>query len=165
MTSMIAGTPALAAPINCAGTVLSQPPIRTTASIGWARIISSVSIAIRLRRYMLVGCEKLSWIEIVGKRIGNAARQHHAALDRLDQLGHVAVAGVVAASVFDDADDRPARARRRCSRALDERLAQEQRESRVAVMGQVPAQSCRVGHRVPFSADKHVGEEMVNLAD
>ena len=34
------------APISCAGTVLSQPPISTTASIGWARIISSVSIAI-----------------------------------------------------------------------------------------------------------------------
>ena len=37
--------------------VLSQPPMRTTASIGWARTISSVSIAMRLRRNMLVGCE------------------------------------------------------------------------------------------------------------
>src|SRR5207302_5674066 len=44
-----------AAPINCAGTVLSQPPISTTASIGCARIISSVSIDIRLRRYIDVG--------------------------------------------------------------------------------------------------------------
>ena len=69
-TSWIAGTPAEAAPISWAGTVLSQPPISTTASIGWARIISSVSIAIRLRRYMLVGCAKLSWTEIVGKSIG-----------------------------------------------------------------------------------------------
>ena len=49
-----------AAPINWAGTVLSQPPINTTASIGWARIISSVSMAIRLRKYILVGCAKLS---------------------------------------------------------------------------------------------------------
>ena len=32
--SMIAGTPALAAPISCAGTVLSQPPSSTTASSG-----------------------------------------------------------------------------------------------------------------------------------
>ncbi len=66
----MAGIFADAAPINCAGTVLSQPPISTTASIGWARIISSVSIDIRLRRYMLVGCEKLSWMEMVGKSIG-----------------------------------------------------------------------------------------------
>ncbi len=68
--SWIAGMPAEAAPISCAGTVLSQPPISTTASMGCARTISSVSIDMRLRRYMLVGCEKLSWIEIVGKSIG-----------------------------------------------------------------------------------------------
>ncbi len=72
VTSWMQGTPAEAAPINCAGTVLSQPPISTTASIGCARTISSVSIDMRLRRYMLVGCEKLSWIEIVGKSIGSA---------------------------------------------------------------------------------------------
>ena len=59
-----------AAPINWAGTVLSQPPINTTASMGWARNNSSVSIDMRLRRNMLLGCEKLSWIEIVGKSIG-----------------------------------------------------------------------------------------------
>ena len=68
--TMIAGTSADAAPISCAGTVLSQPPISTTASIGCARIISSVSIAIRLRRNMLVGYAKDSWIEIVGNSIG-----------------------------------------------------------------------------------------------
>ncbi len=54
-----------------------------TASIGWARIISSVSIAIRLRRYIEVGWAKLSWIEIVGNTIGNRAGQHHPALGRL----------------------------------------------------------------------------------
>ena len=62
--------PADAAPISCAGTVLSQPPISTTASIGCARIISSVSIDMRLRRNMLVGAAKLSWMEIVGNAIG-----------------------------------------------------------------------------------------------
>ena len=72
VTSWIAGTLAEAAPISCAGTVLSQPPISTTASIGWARIISSVSMAMRLRRYMLVGCAKLSCSEIVGKSMGKA---------------------------------------------------------------------------------------------
>ena len=43
-----------------------------TESIGCARIISSVSIAIRLRRYIEVGNEKLSAIEIVGNTIGMA---------------------------------------------------------------------------------------------
>ena len=56
----------------CAGSVLSQPPITTTESIGWARIISSVSIAIRLRRYIEVGNAKLSAIEMVGNTIGIA---------------------------------------------------------------------------------------------
>ena len=51
----IAGRSALAAPMSWAGRVLSQPPSRTTPSMGWPRIISSVSIAIRLRKSMLVG--------------------------------------------------------------------------------------------------------------
>ncbi|MBS1216659.1 MAG: hypothetical protein H6R20_1633 [Proteobacteria bacterium] len=48
-TSITAGMSAEAAPMSCAGTVLSQPPSSTAASIGCARSISSVSIAIRLR--------------------------------------------------------------------------------------------------------------------
>ena len=72
VTSCTHGTLADAAPMSCAGTVLSQPPINTTESMGWARIISSVSIDIRLRRNMLVGCEKLSWIDTVGKTMGKA---------------------------------------------------------------------------------------------
>ncbi len=68
----IAGISLLAAAMICAGRVLSQPPMRITASIGWARIISSVSIAIRLRRYIEVGEAKLSWMEMVGKTIGIA---------------------------------------------------------------------------------------------
>jgi hypothetical protein len=51
----IAGTPAEIAPINSAGVVLSQPPISTTASIGWLRISSSQSIARRLRYSIVVG--------------------------------------------------------------------------------------------------------------
>ena len=72
MTTLIAGTSPLAAAINWAGTVLSQPPSMTTASIGWARIISSVSIAIRLRRNMLVGWENVSCTDTVGNEIGSA---------------------------------------------------------------------------------------------
>src|SRR5664279_5516837 len=65
-----AGTSAEAAAIICAGIVLSQPPISTTESIGCARSISSVSMAIRLRRNMLVGQANDSWIAIVGNSIG-----------------------------------------------------------------------------------------------
>ena len=67
----MAGTPALAAAMSWAGTVLSQPPISTTASMGWARIISSVSIAMRLRKSIVVGFMKGSPREIVGKARGS----------------------------------------------------------------------------------------------
>ena len=56
--------------MSCAGTVLSHPPTSTTASMGWARIISSVSIDMRFLRNMLVGCAKLSWMEMVGNSTG-----------------------------------------------------------------------------------------------
>ena len=71
VTTCTAGRPAEAAPINCAGTVLSQPPIITTASIGWARTISSTSIDIRLRNIMLVGLRKTSPSEMVGNARGS----------------------------------------------------------------------------------------------
>lgn len=45
---------------------------RTTPSIGCAFTISSVSTAIRFRRYMLVGCAKLSCRLIVGNGTGSA---------------------------------------------------------------------------------------------
>src|ERR1700754_3495159 len=66
------GRSALIAAFTWAGSVLSQPPITITESIGWARIISSVSIAIRLRRYIEVGCAKLSAMEMVGNTKGIA---------------------------------------------------------------------------------------------
>src|SRR5438045_9303240 len=66
-TSPIAGRLAEMAPINCAGTVLSQPPTRTTASIGRARITPPVSIAIILRNIRLVGVRDPSPSEIGGK--------------------------------------------------------------------------------------------------
>jgi len=43
--------------------------------MGWARIISSVSIAIRLRNIMLVGLRKTSPKEMVGNTSGNPARR------------------------------------------------------------------------------------------
>ena len=71
VTSMIAGRLALAAPISNAGTVLSQPPISTVESTGCARIISSVSIAIMLRRYMLVGNANDSCSVMTGNSTGS----------------------------------------------------------------------------------------------
>ena len=69
--SMIAGTSALAAPISCAGVVLSHPARSTTPSRGCPRIISSVSIAARLRKNMLVGLTKTSPMEMVGNSRGS----------------------------------------------------------------------------------------------
>ncbi len=70
-TSAIAGLFAEIAPMSCAGTVLSQPPISTTESIGCARIISSTSIAMRFRKTRLVGVRYGSPSEIVGNSSGN----------------------------------------------------------------------------------------------
>src|SRR4051812_40726623 len=87
VTSWMAGSPAEAAPISWAGTVLSQPPISTAASMGWAPIISSVSMAMRLRYIMLVGFRNTSPSEMVGKGRGNV----HRAVDRADliiAIGH-----------------------------------------------------------------------------
>ena len=68
---MIAGRSTLAAPMSCAGTVLSQPPISTTESNGLARMVSSTSIAIRLRKSMVVGFMNASPSEIVGNSSGS----------------------------------------------------------------------------------------------
>ena len=112
VTTWIAGSPAEAAPMSWAGTVLSQPPISTTASIGWAPIISSVSMAMRLRYIMLVGLRNTSPSEMVGNGARQGAGGQHAARDRLDQLGHVAVAVVEAGRRHGDADHRLVRAAR-----------------------------------------------------
>ncbi len=53
--SISVGRSTLAAPISCAGVVLSQPESSTTPSTGLARIDSSTSMLIRLRKSMVVG--------------------------------------------------------------------------------------------------------------
>ena len=53
--TMIAGRSTLAAPMSCAGVVLSQPLSSTTPSMGFARIDSSTSMLIRLRNSIVVG--------------------------------------------------------------------------------------------------------------
>jgi hypothetical protein len=142
---MIAGTSALAAPMSCAGTVLSQPPIKRTASIGWARIISSVSIAIRLRRNMLVGLAKDSWMETGRKFHRQPAGQQHAAFHRLDQARDVAVAWVEIGKRVGDPDDRPLERVVGKAGRLDEGLAQKERKARIAIAGQAFAQSLAQG--------------------
>jgi hypothetical protein len=49
---------------------LSQPPTSTAASIGWARIISSTSMLMRLRNIRLVGLRNGSPSEMVGNWSG-----------------------------------------------------------------------------------------------
>lgn len=66
----MAGASALSAPINWAGTVLSQLPRSTTPSIGAELIISSTSIDTRLRSDIDVGRTKGSLIEMVGNSRG-----------------------------------------------------------------------------------------------
>jgi hypothetical protein len=74
---------ALAAPISCAGTVLSQPPTSTTESIGCARTISSTSIDIRLRN-IIDGRAQEHFAERGRRKVDRqAARGENAALHRL----------------------------------------------------------------------------------
>ena len=74
--TMTAGTSALAAPMSCAGVVLSQPLSNTTASIGLARMHSSTSIDIKLRKSMVVGFMNSSPNEIVGNSSGTPPAAH-----------------------------------------------------------------------------------------
>ena len=89
---MIAGTPALIAPISCAGTVLSQPPSRTTASSGYERMHSSTSIAMRLRKSIALGFMRFSPSEMVGNSSGRPPGLQDAALGRVGEPAEVQVA-------------------------------------------------------------------------
>ena len=68
--TQMAGISALAAPMSCAGRVLSQPPSSTTPSMGWPLIISSVSIERRFLKNMAVGFKYISPKEMVGNSSG-----------------------------------------------------------------------------------------------
>ena len=72
----IEGISTLAAPMICAGVVLSQPHSRITPSNGLARIDSSTSIAIRLRNSMVVGRITGSPSDMVGNSSGNPPAFH-----------------------------------------------------------------------------------------
>ena len=66
----IVGKSQVAAPITSEGVVLSQPTIKTTPSIGFARIASSTSIEAKLRNSMAVGRRLLSPQENTGNSNG-----------------------------------------------------------------------------------------------
>ena len=71
-----------------------------------------------------------------GEKHGQAASKHDAALHALDEVGNVAVAGVVVAESVGDTDDRALQGIVGVAHRLDERFAEEEREARVAVAGQ-----------------------------
>ena len=65
-----AGRSTDAAAINNAGMVLSQPPSKTTPSIGLARSISSIAIAAMLRHNIAVGRTSVSPSDTTGRFSG-----------------------------------------------------------------------------------------------
>ena len=68
--STIVGRSTLAAPIIWPGVVLSQPPSRTTPSMGLARIDSSTSMASKFRNTIAVGRIWVSGSDMAGNSSG-----------------------------------------------------------------------------------------------
>ena len=68
--TIIAGRFTEVAPIKRDGIVLSQPPSKTTPSIGFPRIISSAAIAAKLRQSIAVGRRLVSPSESIGRLCG-----------------------------------------------------------------------------------------------
>ena len=136
------------APISSAGMVLSQPPISTTASSGSAEIISSASIAIRLRSSIEVGNENASCSEMVGNANGSPpASRTPRAIRSLDRR-RIAVARVEVGGGRQDADHRAVERLVGVAGGLEEAAPQEQRELLVAVLRQArPQPTC---HECPF---------------
>ena len=85
---------------------------------------------------MLVGDRNTSPSEIVGNSMRQRAGREHAALDRLDQFGHAAMAVVEPARRSGDADDRLCQELARIAHRARERAPQIGGESRIAVVGE-----------------------------
>ena len=103
----IAGRFALAAPIIIAGVVLSHDERSTTPSSGWARIISSTSIAIRLRNIIVVGDIVVSPSEMTGNSSGKPPACQTPRLTASATSCRWIVAVIQFAPRVADADDRP----------------------------------------------------------
>ena len=74
--TMMVGRSTLAAPMSCAGVVLSQPERSTTPSTGLARMDSSASMLMRLRNSIAVGRMSVSPSDIVGNSSGKPPPSH-----------------------------------------------------------------------------------------
>ena len=106
-----AGTLALTAPISAPGTLLSQLPSSTTPSIGLALIISSTSIASRLRYSIAVGFIRSSPSEMTGNSTAIPPAASIPSLIGSTRSRKRQVAGIELAGRVGDADDRPVRRR------------------------------------------------------
>jgi hypothetical protein len=95
-----AGRSTEAAAISRAGIVLSQPPSRTTPSIGFARSISSMDIAARLRHSMAVGRTRLSPSDITGRLSGTPPASQTPALTDRDTSSRCLLHGVRSEAVL-----------------------------------------------------------------
>ena len=102
-----------------------------------------------LRRHHLLGVHRHQVAEEHGGGMGEALAdgdgredhgqttgEHDAALHAFDEVGDIAVAGVVVAEGVGDADDGALERIVGVAHGLDERLAEEEREAGVAVAGQ-----------------------------
>ncbi len=108
--------------MTCAGRVLSQPPMKTTESMG-------------LRVHHLLGVHRHEVAEEHGGGMGEALAdgdgwedhrqttcQHDAALHAFDEVGDIAMARIVVAEGVGDADDGPLERIVGVAHGLDERL-------------------------------------------
>ncbi len=92
--STIVGRSQLAAPIMSEGVVLSQPTSRTTPSSGLARMLSSTSIAARLRNSIVVGRIIDSPSDIAGNSSGNPPASYTPRFTRSATMRKCALHGV-----------------------------------------------------------------------
>ena len=102
-----AGRSTDAAAMSNAGMVLSQPPSRTTPSIGLARNISSAAIAAMFRQSIAVGRTSVSPSDTIGQVQRNPACLVDALLDALGDLVQMRVAGREIGGSVCDGDMRP----------------------------------------------------------
>ena len=71
-----------------------------------------------------------------GEHHGQSAREQNAALYAFDQVGHIAVAGIVVTEGVGHTDDRAIERVIGITGGFNEGFAQEQREARVTVAGE-----------------------------
>ena len=148
-----------------------------THELGWHRLVAAADQhdgVAGLRPDHLLGVDRHQVAQEHRGRVGEgfvdgdrrklhrqAAGQHHAALHRLDQAGHVAMAGVEVAEGVGDADDRPVERIVGEAGGLDEGLAQEQREAGIAIGREIAAHAACGLHGWGIVGRAHAATNMV----